>query len=152
MSVYKRGRIWWVRFECGRQEIRRSSRSSLKRVAEQYEAELRSEFARLNRGGKPRHTYNDVMARFVREHFPTLKPGAAKRYGVSIKALTTEFDGKYIDGIDRTLLADFVSKRKRSVKDPTILRDLACLSSALSCAVDWGMIDHNILQILILLV
>ena len=145
MSVYKRGSTWWVRFQRAGKTIRLSSGSSSKRVAEQFERELKEEYARQKRGGRARHTYDAMMAKFVREHFPTLKPNAAQRYAVSMKALKTEFDGKFVDEINKAALATFISARKKShVTDTTIIRDLACLSFALSCAVDWDWLEYNV--------
>ncbi len=145
MSVYKRGDVWWVRFQRDGQPIRKSSGSSVKRVAEQFERELKEEYARQKRGGRPRHTYDSMMAKFVREHFPTMKPKAAMRYATSMKALKPEFDGKHIDEINKAAIAKFISSRKKTrVSDATIIRDLACLSSALSCAVDWDWLEYNV--------
>ena len=143
MSVYKRGGVWWVKFQREGQTVRRSSGSSLKRVAQQFERDLKEEHARIRRGGKPRMTFNDMMARFVREHFPNLKPSAARRYEQSIKALRRQFNDQYLDQIDKRALSDFVAARRKKVKTPTIRRDLACLSSAFECAIGWDWCDVN---------
>ena len=143
MSVYKRGRIWWIRFQAAGITIRQSSRSRSRRVAEGFEVELREEHACLRRGGKPRMTFDDMMARFVREHFPTLRPSAGDRYAVSIKALRRHFGGVPLDGIGRGALSDFVTARRKEVTTTTVRRDLACLSSACEDAIGWDWLDAN---------
>lgn len=143
MSVYKRGDVWWVKFQVAGVQIRRSARTRSKRVAEQYERELREEAGRLRRGGRPRHTFNELMARMITEHFPTLKEASARRYAVSIVALQQSFDGKPLDQIDKKAITDFVAKRRREVTDTTIRRDLACLSIAFTLGDGWDMCDGN---------
>lgn len=146
MSVYKRGPVWWVRFEWRGQEIRRSSRSTLRREAEAFERTLRAQLAAIDRGGKPRRTYDEMMTRFFEEHLPTMKPGAAQRYIVSARSLNPHFRGHYLDQLTKGSIADFVSARRKEVTDATIRRDLACLSSALSCAVRWDWTEHNVMR------
>lgn len=143
MSVYKRGGIWWVKFRRDGRTIRESSGSSIKRVAEKYERELKEEYARIRRGGKPRMTFDDMMARFVSEHFPNLKPQSARRYFHSIKNLRTKFGDMYLNQINKSALSDYVSSRRKLVSTSTIRRDLACLSSAMECAVGWDWCDAN---------
>lgn len=143
MSVYKRGGVWWVKFQRNGEIFRQPAHTSSRRVAKKYEQQIKEEHGRLSRGGKPRRTFDDLMARFVREHFPNLKHSSARRYEVSIKNLAVHFDGRYLDEIDRRSLADFVSARKRVVSGASVRRDLACLSSAFGLAVDWDWIDIN---------
>ena len=52
--------------------------------------------------------------------------------------------GRYLDEIDRRVLADFISTRKQAeITDATIRRNLAFLSSLCTMAVRWGWIDTN---------
>jgi integrase/recombinase XerD len=52
--------------------------------------------------------------------------------------------GKYLDQIDRRLIAMSVSHRKATgVSDTTIRRDLAYLSSLCTSTVAWGWLDTN---------
>lgn len=143
MSVYDRNGWKWVRFQVAGITVRRSARTRSKRVAEKYEAELREEFGRLRRGGRPRHTFNELMARMITEHFPTLKESAARRYKVSIQAMKPHFDQKPLDKIGKRMISDYVAKRRREVKDPTIRRDLACLSMAFTLGDGWDMCEGN---------
>lgn len=146
MSVYKRGRVYWVRFQWRGQEIRRSAHTTVRRQAEAFEASLKEECAQLDRGGRIRRGYDDMMARFFDEHLPTMKPGAAQRYIVSARSLNEHFSGMGLEEISRASVADYIQERRKEVSDATIRRDLACLSSALSCAVDWDWIDHNVMR------
>jgi len=147
MSVYKRGRIWWVRFEINGTEVRESSRSTSRPVAVKHERALRERHAEIHRGGRPRRTLKELMGMFAAEHMPSLKEGAARRYRVSAKALRAGIgDATYLDEIGKATIAEFVTERRKVVSDATIRRDLACLSSALSLAVERDWLDHNIVK------
>ena len=143
MSVYKRGNIWWVRFEFAGQEIRRSSKSRDRRSAERLERELREECERVYRGGKQRRTFDTLIERFIAEHLPTIKPSSRRRYLMSLKALAPHFEGKYLDEIGRKQIGDFVSQRSRVVSGSSVRRDLACLSVAFNRAIGWDYLDAN---------
>lgn len=143
MSIYKRGNVWWVKFQWRGEIIRRSSRTGNRRVAEKHERSMREERAKLDRGGKPRRVFDDAMARFVAEHLPTLRKQAARRYVTSITALRPHLEGLYLDQITPSRLADFVTARRREVSSATVRRDLACLSSMFSCAISWEWADRN---------
>ncbi len=143
MAVYKRGKIWWVRFQWDGEEVRRSARTSSRAVAEKYERELRDEFGRISRGGKPRRSFEDAALAFMTDHLPTLKPASARRYRASQKALFPAFGELYLDQITKGRLAEFARNRKREVSQTTVRRDLACLSSLFACEIGADNIDAN---------
>lgn len=143
-AVYKRGRTWWVRLTWHGQEIRRSARTPSKAVAQQYLAQLVEEHRRLDRGGRPRHTFDEAVERFVGEHLPSLKPLAARRYLFSIKMLAPHFTQSYLDEVTKTKILHYIGVRKKQGISPsTIRRDLACLSSMLQLAISWEWMDAN---------
>jgi integrase/recombinase XerD len=143
-TVYKRAATYWVRFQWRGKEFRRSAHTSSKTVAQQYLAELQTENQRLDRGGRPRHTYKEALERFCGEYLPMLKPRTQERYRTSFRQLEGAFDGLYLDEITRGRLADYATARlKAGVKGATVRRDLATLSCVCSCAVSWDFIDIN---------
>lgn len=143
MSVYKRGNVWWVRFEFAGEQIRRSSKSRDKRAAQRLERELREECARVYRGGKQRRTFDELIERFLAEHLPTVKPSSQRRYLMSLKALVPYFEGKYLDDIGRKEISDFISARSKQVSGSSVRRDLACLSVAFNRGIGWDYMDMN---------
>lgn len=143
MSTYLRGQVWWVRFQWKGETIRRSARTGSRRHAEEFERDLRETYRKMMHG-KPRKTYKEAMGEFVAQHLPSLKPSARRRYGTSIDRLTPRLGDLYLDQINTTRLREFVSYRRREgVKDATIRRDLACLSSMLTLAVSEAWVDAN---------
>lgn len=93
-------------------------------------------------GDKPPRTFREVMKRFAEVHFPTLKPSSAKRYAVSMKALSRTFGEMNIQQVSTATLSDFeVARRTEGATAPSIRRDLACLSAMLSYCEEWEWID-----------
>jgi hypothetical protein len=137
-TVYKRNSTYWIRFQWHGKEIRRSAHTSSKSIAQQYLARVLEEHRRLDRGGRPRHSYADALERFARDYLPSLKPRTQERYRTSLRQLHVAFGNLHLDEITRTRLADYASDRMKSgVKGATVRRDLATLSCLCSCAVSW---------------
>lgn len=72
--LYKRGRIWWVKFKVKGETIARSSGTTSKRKAAEVERELRTQIARelhYERTGKPvNYTYEEALLRWINEGAP----------------------------------------------------------------------------------
>jgi integrase/recombinase XerD len=127
LSVYRRGKVYWIRFQFAGQEHRRSARTASKAEAVAYERQIRKGFGRVARGGRQRRTYREAMERFLIEHCASLKAGPRVRYISSAKAVHPLFKELYLDQIGRAQLAGFASTRRGAgVATATIRRDLAC--------------------------
>jgi integrase/recombinase XerD len=145
MSVYKRGAIWWYKFQHKGTRYQESSGSTLRAVAVKAEAKRREQIEKLASGADI--LFEDLMVRFAEEHWPTIKPGSVTRYRVSGKALIPHFHGKMLSEVNKATIQDFIRKRRAAgVTDSTIRKDIACLSSALTCAVEWDLTEHNIVK------
>ena len=94
MAVYKRGKIWWYKFNWNGENVRESTKQTNKRVAEQMEATHRTSLAKGEvgiRDRKPAPTVaefpkNDFMPH-VRAHFAD-KPATLAYYQIQVKHLT----------------------------------------------------------------
>jgi integrase/recombinase XerD len=143
-TIYKRNATYWVRFQWRGKEVRRSAHTTSKATAQQFLAGLLDEHRRLDRGGRPRRTYNEALERFTYDYLPTLKPRTQERYRTSFRQLNAVFGSLYLDEFTRGRLADYASARmKTGTKGATVRRDLATLSCLCSCAVSWDYIDAN---------
>lgn len=143
-SIYRRGEVYWARAQRQNRDYRRSLKTSNRKVAGERLREWLDELDAIAWGDKPRYTFDQAAARFIREHLTTLKPSAARRYGVSLKNLALHFGGKALDLIKKAELSEFETKRRGDgVTAGTIRRDLACLSSLLTSAEDWEWIDDG---------
>lgn len=143
-GVYRRGGVYWARVQRSGRDIRRSLKTANRAIAERRLRNWLDELDAVAFGEKPRRSFDEAAERFVREHLTTLKPGGAKRYGVSLKQLAAHFGGKPLSAIKSAALSEFETKRRsEGVAAGTIRRDLACLSSLLTSAEDWEWIEDG---------
>jgi len=143
-GIYRRGSTWWGRVQRQGKDLRTSLDTGDRRVAEKRLRLWLEEMDAVAWGEKPRRLFDEAVRKFIREHLPTLKPGSAKRYGVSIRHLHAAFGGKSIDRIRTAELSDFeTARRSAGAAAPTIRRDLACLSSILSSCEEWEWITDG---------
>lgn len=143
-GLYRRGKVYWGRTQRQGREFRRSLQTTNRGVAEKRLAQWTRELEGQAWGEKPRRTFDEAAARFIREHLTTLKPSGAERYGVSLKNLARHFAGKGIDQIKTAELSAFeTARRTDGVTAGTVRRDLACLSSMLTSAIEWEWIEDG---------
>ena len=141
-AVYRRGKIYWVRFRANGAHIRRSAHTSKKAEAVLFLQRLLAEHAAKARGDRPRYRYEEAAERFLSE--ATIRTKTRACYATSDRMCRPSFAGCYLDEIDRRRLGEFVSQRKLAgVTDTTIRRDLAFLSSMFAMAVRWDWVDTN---------
>lgn len=148
-GIYKRGRVYWARAQRNGREHRCSLKTTDRRDAERRYRHWIERLDATSWGERPRHTFQEAVEKFIREHCPTLKHSTAKRYGVSLKAMSDTFQSLYLDQITREKLGDYESARRalptrgnkwKKARLPsvvTVRRDLACLSALLSCCEEW---------------
>lgn len=158
-SIYKRGHTWWGRVQRQGSELRQSLKTPVEGVARKRLNGWLEELDRIAWGEKPRRTFDDLTLRFIDQHLPRLKPGSAKRYLVSIEALTDSFEGLFLDEIGSARIAEFEAERRRGgqriaarwrgLRQPkaiavgTIRRDLACLSSIFGFGIEIEWCEAN---------
>ncbi len=143
-GLYRRGKVYWVRAQRQGREHKRSLQTTNRAIAERRFRVWLDDLDAIAWGEKPRRAFEEAAEKFIREHLTTIKPGAAKRYGVSLKCLAEHFAGKTLDQITSAELSEFENKRRgQGVAPGTIRRDLACLSSMLTSAEEWEWIDDG---------
>lgn len=142
--LYKRGDIWWGRLRADGKEIARSLDTGLEGLARKRLESWARERAGARWGERPALALNAAADLFVREHGPTLRPATLERYGVSLEHLTRAFGGRPLAEIGKADLAEFESARRQAgAAPPTIRRDLACLSSILTFAIERDLAEAN---------
>lgn len=143
-GLYKRGATWWARAQRQGTEYRRSLKTRDKRLAEKRFRDWLNELDAIAWGDKPRRSFDEAVRRFMREHLPTMKRASAIRYGVSLKWLSDHLEGKMLHQITSAALSEFeAARRAAGASAPTVRRDLACLSSLMTCCEDWEWIGDG---------
>lgn len=144
MGLYKRGKTWWVRFQSQGTEIRRSTRTTDRSEALDFEKKLQDDARKIRLGGRAKSTYRQGMQRFIMEYLPQLADTSQVRYLTSTRALHEHFKDVYLEDITKSRVAEFIAYRKREGVSPAgVNRDLACLSSMLTFAASCDIIDAN---------
>lgn len=93
----------------------------------------------------PEHRLEEAFERFFAE--ARIKPGTRRSYRANAANWLRHFPGLPLAEVDRPLVTEFVSRRKREgVTDATIRRDIAFLSSVFAMAVMWGVVEENRVQ------
>ncbi len=90
-TKYKRGSVWWARAQRNGREFRQSLKTGDRLVAEKRMLQWLQNLSSVAWGDRPRVTFPAAARQFIADHLSTLKPRAAKRYGVSIKWLNDMF-------------------------------------------------------------
>ncbi len=147
MGVYKRGSIWWYRFNWHYQMIRVSTKQTNKRVAEQAEAAHKTALAKGDFGIRERRVV-PTFAQFVERSFlPHVnarfasKPSTLAYYTIQVRHLHTfkPIAQAPLDRITPTLIAQFVEKRRKEEYEvASINRALQVLRRVLNLAIEWG--------------
>ncbi len=147
-SIYRRGQVYWGKIQRKNRVFRQSLRTKSKSEAERRLRDWEKDLEAIAWGDRPQLGFDKAVLSFIEEYLPTLKPQSARRYATSIKKLIISFEGIYLHKIGFKELSDFESRRRsEGVKPPTIIRDLACLSSIFSFAEDREWIEGNLVKI-----
>jgi len=150
MAVYKRGKIWWYKFNWNGAAIRESTKQANKRTAEQMEAAHKTSLAKGEVGireRKPAPTFAEFSKAdfmpYVRAHFAD-KPATLAYYEIQVKHLTGygPLAGAAVDAITPEVVSGFVAKwREKEYQVSSINRALQVLRRMLRLAVEWGKVE-----------
>jgi len=147
--VYKRGRVWWYKFNWNGEPIRESTKQTNKRTAEQMEATHKTSLAKGEvglRDRKPAPTLKEFAEQdflpFVRSTSAG-KPRTITFYETTVANLTGfgKLASLRLDAITPEILADFAAyRREDGMQISTINRDLATVRRIFHLAQEWGRV------------
>jgi integrase len=156
MAVFKRGGVYWYKFEFRGERIRETTKQGNKRIAEQIEAARKTELAKGEVGLKdrdPAPTLKEFGPRFQKaiEIACAQKPATVQFYKAKLRLLLANapFAESRLDRIDEAAIQAYVeqrstgnSRRKKSLAPSSINRELATLKRLLRLASEWGEIQR----------
>ncbi|WP_372522456.1 tyrosine-type recombinase/integrase [Sulfuricaulis sp.] len=145
MALYKRSKskLWWVRITVNGREIRHSAGTTDKKLAEEYETNLKAELWRQAKlDERPRYRWEQAVERWLTEraHLSSLKDQK-----LHLRWLHKHLYGRFLDEINRDVLDNLAQARKaESVANSTVNRVLEVARAVLRCAErEWGWLDSS---------
>nr|WP_052452409.1 site-specific integrase [Noviherbaspirillum autotrophicum] len=142
MSLFKRGKTWWIDFTTpGGERIRRSAETEDKTQAQELHDKLKAESWRIAKlGERPKRTWDEAAYRWLMEsqHKKSHLEDVAK-----IRWLQQFFKGKFIDDLTRDVIAKVGELKLKETSPATANRLLALIRAILrKAALDWEWIDR----------
>ncbi len=138
-NIYRRGDIWWARFQVDGREFRGSLSTGNEKVARKRARAWRQREIGVARFGEDRKTYIETFTAWTPHIASQVGENTAKRYAVSLGQLEPWLKTLYIDEIDKETVSTIVRERRtQGVTTATIRRDLTALSSVIEFAIDEG--------------
>lgn len=144
-NTFWRGKILWARVKVKGHDQKWSLRTDDPEVASARVKEERKRLIAAAYYGDDRKLFEDVADAWAEHHIAhSVAASTARRYASSLAVLTPFVEGKYLDQVDRSLVATFVqARRDAKVSTATIRRDLTALSSILEYAMDEGLREEG---------
>lgn len=136
MGLFKRGRVWWMRFTYNGRQIRKPTETTDKKLAEKIYHKVMTQIAEgkwfdVDKGNK--RTFQELVEKYEATEFKELKSWqSVKSYLKQLK----EFFGPYnLSDITPAVIDDFKQMRKaEGVKPATIVRQLNVLKRMFNLA------------------
>src|SRR6185369_12810158 len=100
--LYKRGKNWWVRFTIRGREIRVTSGTDRKTLAEEFERRLREQIWRETELGEIQHTWEEATERWLKER---AHKRSIARDRQAFAGVAADLQGKALCDIDREVLS-----------------------------------------------
>ncbi|SLM48082.1 putative Integrase [Nitrospira japonica] len=146
MGLVKRGNVWWMSFTYEGRQIRRSTETSDKRLAEAILGKVKVEIVEGKYFDKPREeakTFLQLMERYLREH--ASRRMHYRRYVNMVDNLKAFFGNPKLHHVTPKTIVAFKNKRYvDGVMPATINRELAVLKKAFNLACrEWEWTRDN---------
>lgn len=145
MGIYKRGGVWWYKFEWNGQRIRKTTNTANRNVALQIEAAARTSLAKREVGVLD-NSATPTLTKFGSKFFGYLSAHVAGRtlgfYKDAWKRLVgyKPLAGSKLHLIDVQMIDDFAQQQVKDVMPATVNHSLRTLRRALKLAEEWGLI------------
>jgi integrase len=141
MSLFKRGKTWWIRFTAPSGErIRCSAATEDKTQAQEFHDKLKAEAWRVSKvGEKPKYTWDEAAYKWLME---TEHKASHKQDAQQIAWIQQFFRGRLLSNITREMVAEVGEIKRRETSPSTANRYLALIRAILRRAtLDWEWIE-----------
>ena len=146
MGLVKRGKYWCMRFRYYGRQVRRSTGTTDRRVAEAILGKVRAQLVEgrfFDTLEERTRTFEELMERYLTEH--AAKQSDPRHYHGYAKNLTAFFGRRTLAEITPKLIADYKAQRYATgLKPASINRELASMKKAFNLAVrEWEWCREN---------
>jgi len=141
MAVYKRkaGGAWWVRFTVRGKTVRRSSGTTDRARAEEYETALRERYWRQDKLGESVHFWSEAVKRYKREAEWREKTRESNEYALTFFTKLNDIAVAAIDADVARAARDYV---ERTQSPTSANRIMAVFRGVLHRCVKWGWLKY----------
>lgn len=149
MGLYKRGPVWWMRFSYQGKQIRRSTETDDRKLAQRIFDKLKGEIAEgkwFERLPGEDYTFKNLIDKYMAEYSEVNKAPKSHLRDKSLKKhLLDSFGDMYITDIGSKDISEYKVKRRQEGASPrTINYELTLMSHAYNIAIrDWEWIEVN---------
>ena len=137
MGLYERGKTWWMSFSYDGKQVRRSTETANKKLAEKIYRKVMTEVAEGKWFEKPRDedvTFDQLAEDFLNDYRLNLRK-SLWRAEIYVKRLETNFHGYKARDITTEDIKRYISERIREgVSNATVNRELSALKRMYSLA------------------
>jgi integrase len=133
--LYKRGKNWWVRFTIRGREIRVTSGTDRKTLAEEFERRLREQIWRETELGDIQHTWEEATERWLKEK---AHKRSLRRDRQAFDAVGPDLNGKALHEIDQDTLSGVAERISVDRSPGTVNRLMAAVRGVLAASRSWG--------------
>jgi integrase len=144
MSIYKRGKTWWVQFtDANGERVQRTAGTKNKQEAQEFHDRIKAESWRQSKlGQRERHTWQEAVVRWVSEQAGKTSLQTDIEL---LRWLDQHLSSKYLDEIDVKMIQSIQqSKITSGAKNGTVNRVMALLRAILNrCEKEWQWIDKS---------
>lgn len=141
MSLFKRGKTWWIRFTApGGERIRCSAATEDKTQAQEFHDKLKAEAWRVSKvGEKPKYTWDEAAYKWLME---TEHKASHKQDAQQIAWIQQFFRGRLLSKMTREMIAEVGEIKRKETSPSTANRYLALIRAILRrAALDWEWIE-----------
>ena len=147
MALFKRSTVWWMRFNYRGKQIRRSTETTNKKLAERIYVKVLGKIAEgkwFEQTLGEEKTFGEMMKRYMAE-YSELQKKSSERDRSSLTHLLPFFGDISVSKITPMLINDYKNTRKKEGPSPaTINRELSLLKHTFTLAVnEWGWANDN---------
>lgn len=152
MGLYKRGPVWWMRFSHQGKQVRRSTETEDRKLAQRIFDKLKGDIAEgtwFEHLPGEDYTFEDLMKKYLSEYSSVNKSPSSHLRDKSLnKHLQNTFGKYYLPDITPSLISEYKTKRRSENASPrTINYELTLMSHAFNLATkEWEIIKDNPVQ------